>query len=162
MRTNKHTYRMNRPWVSSLGVKRLREIAEWAVRRPDEYRQDDWHCGSAMCIAGRAAMAYGGVTGIIAFDLLNTVVQQRQKLHGYGQTVHADFCPIVGTDVEKRWEEIASEVLGIPVDPYGWRLFGTPDGWPAPFDTDYEQAETRKGKARVAAARIEYFIKTGE
>lgn len=64
----------------------------------------------------------------------------------------------LAADTSMSWITEAKAVLGVRC-PAG--LFGTGLSWPAPFDKVYD-APTRRAAAKIAAARIEHFIATGQ
>lgn len=131
-------------FVSLKAAKLLLKIKRHILAHPDTYRQDEWHCGTAACIAGHAALL-SGLADSVAIDLDGAARPVRN-----------------GRILNEDWEDLGYEALGRRAS--NSSLFsGSPVfSWPEPFNTDWKQANTRKARAQVAARRIDYFIRTGE
>lgn len=100
-------------------------------------------CGTAACIAGW------------------TVILARRR----GREPFSTTCKRLDRSCEGRhhWLEIepkARELLGITQEQSS-TLFHS-DDWPYPFSQRYGNALTDGQRAKVAAQRIEHFIKTGQ
>jgi hypothetical protein len=73
---------------------------------------------------------------------------------------------LIDVDFPCNTDEQAQQILGINKR-QAQDLFFLPDwvsegGWPAKFAARYRKARTAKGRAKITADRIEYFIQTGE
>lgn len=125
----------------------LERIKRRILRFPDEFRMDKWTCGTAHCVAGTAVVLRGFKIG--KHDVL---------LHG-GETI----------------EEKATELLGLTPD-QALCLFYV-QSWPDLFRNQYSaiewspaprayvevgntEAYYRECYAKIAAARIDHFIRT--
>ena len=130
--------------VSDKTARLLRKVKKTILSRPNQYRQDQWHCGTAMCIGGHIVMQ------------AIPDVQAMAEGDDYWPSIH-------GCRLEEGWEELALRILG--VDPFDYTsLFAQfpEDEWPEPFCSDWDKAVSRKDRAEVAARRIDHFIATGE
>lgn len=144
-----------RPWASPSGIRLLRRIQQHMLRYPKMYRQDQWHCGTAMCVAGLAAILSGRATRA-------TSDENHQPMKGRRR---------VATDAILPWARLGRLAIGAPTCVYDWvsggdfiPLFRTPAAWPEPFSDNYRKQGPKayKARARVGVARIEHYIQTGE
>lgn len=140
----------DKPWITAKGIKLLRRVKRHILAHPKTYRQDKWHCGTAMCIAGHAAMMSGLVVGVKKVEMLT------------GEKVIA---PVQRGDTTPSpsylWRYFGAKALDAHVG-HIYALFARPADWPLPYATDYGAASSYKARAEVAAQRIEYFIRTGK
>jgi hypothetical protein len=135
------------PWVSNAGIKLLRRIQKHILANPKTYRQDQWHCGTAMCIAGHAAMMSG------------LALRASKTSDWLGIRI---YCPVTKDGVQRdmdAWSAIAKRALG--ADSRAHNLFTHADNWPRLFANNYELAADYSDKAAVAVKRIDHWIKTG-
>lgn len=136
-------------WVSAEGIRILREVERRILAQPKTYRQDEWYCGTAMCIAGHVCFVSGRVDGV--------------SMGGWD-----GYWPLKGGERCESWAGEAITALGAELAPRSvggtLKLFGHPGFWPEPFSTQFLQTGPRayKARARIAVARIEHFIETGE
>jgi hypothetical protein len=110
----------------------LQRIKASILAEPDTFRMDTWSCGTAHCIAGWACVLAGQrVVNPEAF-----AVSQRLE---NGELPN----------------EFAQKVLKLPGD--GMNLFDVVC-WPTEFEERYNEAQTRRERAAVAAERIDAYI----
>lgn len=149
----------DRRWIPSDGIAMLRQIQRAIRRRPSSYRQDRWHCGTAMCLAGQAAMMSGLVTRVKkhpVYDEMTPVVKR-----GFGPVI-ARFVRHGGTFFLylPEWPALGAVALGISASS-AERLFSGPNSWPEPFRSRYTSQPRLRDRAQVACERIDHFIETG-
>lgn len=160
-------YEDPKPWIPSEGIAMLRMIQRQIRQHPSSYRQDDWHCGTAMCVAGHAAMLAGLVTKTRIQRIGGEKVVQpvvKPMLAAVVNRLCADAkeaprCEVFDTS-GPAWAALGAVALGIGVRSAD-RLFSHPSYWPPEYAAAYNQARTRRAKAKAACARIDYFIQTG-
>lgn len=140
------TKKNSRPWITDEGVKRLRQVKKLILMTPGLYNQKYWCCGTALCIAGHAAMMADPDMELACPDPSFPTIMAPLNEDGYAD--HAE------------WKVRGRAALGI-ADGQERRLFDHPEDWPYPFCVDYDNAGTPAERAKVAARRIEHFIKTG-
>lgn len=140
------------PRVKPRVAKLLQDVKRQILRDPNSYNQGSWHCGTAMCIAGHVCFQSGLVDGT-----------QKQG-SAIWPTLHG-IC--LGED--DKWEELAMRALGLDPDDFTSLFDGDGEQWPEPYGARWRQAEDtlkgaalRKAVAKIAADRIDYFIRTGE
>lgn len=145
--------------LTTESVKKLRAVKRAILARPNGYRQDKWHCGSAMCLAGHVAMQSGLVAVALPTSLFDeTAVKRVLKIED-----EATMLPLTKTGELADWEGLAWQALGLPrTFCNSTTLFKSHTIWPHQYQVAYDKAKTRKARAQVAAARIEHFIRTGE
>lgn len=139
------------PWISDEGIKILRRAKRAILADPQSYRQDEWHCGTAMCIAGHVCFQSGRVL--------------TSKVDGsyFVNKVHVPVFTTGRVGTLRDWEDVAVAALGSSIEHTESLFDGSPSReWPEPFGSEFENARTLKARAEVAARRIEHFIKTGE
>lgn len=56
----------------------------------------------------------------------------------------------------------AGDLLGLPAKYFGYDHVFVADKWPEPFYRRWQDARTPKQRAKIACARIDHLIKTGE
>jgi hypothetical protein len=127
--------------LSKESIKRLRMVKEAILANPQYYRQEEWisaiePCGTTCCIAGWADYLFNGKKAHEA--------RAKAELSNYMVS----------------WEYVAAKALGLDYC-QAHTLTYPGSGWPVPFCTAYTRAKTPKQRAKVAARRIEHFIKTG-
>jgi hypothetical protein len=136
--------------VSPQGARLLRRVAKHILAEPLRYEQNEIMsvgkpgevfksnhlypaCGTVACIGGWV-------------ELLTTKNPKRLLRRGYFLS----------------YKKI-SRLLGVAYDDVERLVSYTRDGgWPDQYEDAYRIAKTPRGRARVAANRIEHFIKTGE
>jgi hypothetical protein len=125
-----------------LNTQLIQEIANFLRTHPEAYDQSQW-CGTACCIAGRAALMQGYVWDADTFSLLN---KEGRRADTSG---------------------VASQALGVPYNTY---LFSAwPEMyWPSPYRERWEatlhqmDGETREAdRANIAADFLEHIIALG-
>lgn len=123
-------------------VRLLRRIARKALKAPEAVQMAPWGarvkkdeahpCGAVGCIAGTAVLL--------------------DSPHMFSALVKARY--------HANWQDAGMKALGL-LQHEAESLFYV-SLWPAAFAIRHHTAPTPKAKARVIAARIEHFIKTGE
>lgn len=116
-----------------MNVKLLRDVKEAILHDPDSFRMDQWSWGTAHCIAGWAL-------------LLRDIPVEFVYSQGH-MTVSGEW----PGDVAKELLELSGRQ---PL-----RLFHV-QNWPTSFRDRYCWADDRRGRAEVAAERIDHFIAT--
>lgn len=116
----------------SINTRLLRRIQKQILKEPRRFLMHRWFCDTAACIGGWA----------IALD-------KNFKLAKAG---------VLDAQSRRPTSERAAQALGLR-RAIAERLFYV-DEWPSPFREQYDDALGRAGRARVAARRIEHFIKT--
>lgn len=131
-----------------MNIPLLKEIQARILAEPDAFRMDTWSCGTAHCIAGWA---------LVLSDLKIANPNAEPWAH-------------VLTDGRSPMNA-AAEALGLSTENDGdgdWfddgnseakRLFLN-DDWPRAFCNSYDEAESRRERAKIAAERIDHFIAT--
>lgn len=137
-------------WITPEGEKLLKHVKKVILEHPEKYRQDVYNCGSACCIAGHVVME----------GIPRTMLDVRREYGSYEPYV---------LDEIQQWDLLAMQLLvGNKSDHYFdayVNLFsGDPENyWPEPFATQWRLAAVDQTKqAKIAARRIDYFIRTGE
>lgn len=137
-----------RPWIGSRGIAILRQVQKRIANDPNSYRQDEWHCGTAACIAGHICMTRKDAT-----------IVKSEFNSGYELRINGVGRPFMMT---------AAETLGVDVNALSSLFSGSPseseypyEQWPQPFADEWRRARTRAAKAAVAVRRIDHFIETG-
>ena len=148
--------RQSRAHVSSKGLRLLRKVKAAILANPRAYRQDQWHCGTAMCIAGHICFMSGQVVGA-----------EKRNITGLFGDVEKAWVPVLadGTVVSMaNWERIAvNEIAPIGAGYIACEnLFSHAAAWPEPFASEFRRARTYAARADVAARRIEHYITEGE
>jgi len=145
-----------------MNVKLLREVKRYILAEPLRFNMRDWGkgsahapCGSVACIAGNACIV--GEKGL-GFKI-PTKVRKGQRVIDWQGWYNSEF---IGEFIGP--EECASELLGLTTAQAD-RLFLIESlhgfvGWPERFEKAYLAAKTPPERAKVAAERIEHFIKT--
>src|SRR5579871_4839038 len=130
-------------FVNAKGARLLRKVAKHILAEPRRYDQDVWRLKGRpgeRCWASDGEYPACGTVACIG-GWINTLT------HARGDAVY---------NTDRACSQIGVSHEGMD------RLFGTFDDWPKRYARAYENAKTQAGKARVAARRIEHFIKTGE
>ena len=133
--------------LSKNSIKLLRQVKLAILAAPEFYAQNKWvsniaPCGTTCCIAGWADFVVNGKKAHNA--------RAEQLLVGSWEQ----------WTVSAAWQQVAVEALGITPD-QAERLTDSASEWPAGLDDEYGSADGSKGRALVAAKRIEHFIATG-
>ncbi len=149
-----------------MNVRRLRAVTKRILAEPTHFSMDTWakeeqnakaeSCGTTCCIAGHALIAAGAkLTFLLHVDpdtlaVPNFVPTPRlTKFTGLTTDIgvsNGDVANVAQALLGLTWHEAE-------------RLFYT-WGWPVRFENAYKAAKTAKGRARVAARRIEHFVNT--
>jgi hypothetical protein len=123
-------------------IKILRKVQEEILKEPYKFRMEAYFskdrkspCGTAACIAG----------WIIAVGNQHPNLMKARE-SGWNYADEATSI-LKGNDTSAGHNPVALFFMG---------------EWPYEFEKDYGMARTRKGKAVVAANRIDHFIETGE
>jgi len=120
----------------------LRRVKAKILKNPTAFGMDLWarrsgraECGTIGCIAGWVLM-------------LSRPGLQESVRYGFHKTFDLD------------WKEEATRELGI-TDNQPFSLFFE-EFWPTRYASKFSKARSNKQRARVAANRIEHFIRTGK
>lgn len=114
-----------------MNVPLLRQIQERILAEPEHFRMDVWSCGTAHCFGGWACV-------------LNGI-----RSTGWDGTF---------TDDGESTYDTATRLLALRGD--NSERFFLLSNWPFPFNEQYGAAATPAARARVAADRIDWFIRT--
>lgn len=135
-------------------IKLLEKIRDTILANPDHLDMSSWfgmtpehyfqarrrgECGAVACIAGWACQLNG-------WSPLEGTLRVKKTVRG-----------LLHTEVPRS---MACELLNLTS--FTADLLFYLDAWPAPYLAQYEGAATAKGRARVAARRINHFIKHKE
>jgi len=138
-----------------LNVKLLRQAAKNIVAEAEHFDMNSWVeaediCDTTCCIAGRIVCDSVWAEPENKAKSVEEVIYMVQEVE-YGHEHHPKFSDV---------RSYAQELLGISEE-CGENLWFV-ENWPEPFMSEHRRAKTRLAKAKVAAARIEHFIATGE
>lgn len=123
----------------------FRKVIKKLEAAPEAYNQNTWGqksdiapCGTAACIAGWAAHLSGKVT--------------IEELHRRTTSIRDIAGSQLGLNAHE-WQQDERDVL-----------FGSTPAhdWPEPFRTQWHNAASRRGQARVAIRYLKRIIKTGK
>lgn len=135
--------------VSPTAARVLRQVADYLLLHPDEYRQDVWVCGTVACIAGHVLCL-----------TQNMSIADLKRLD-------CDWSPM-------QWIEHGARALEMPEHRLSRLFDACPDhAWPHPFAREWaetirpcrdddEREERMCQRAWIASRRIEHFVMTGE
>jgi hypothetical protein len=131
-----------------MNVRRLRRLARFVQKNAERYDQGEW-CGTKACLAGHAAF----LAGIKEEKIFNSRLFSSPFIKQQGFI----------EDIASRWLGLTSVQASLLFDgltpPDNFPLFDR-DLWPRKFADRYRKAKTDRARARVAADRIEHFIKS--
>jgi hypothetical protein len=125
----------------------VRRMIDRLERVPDSYDQSAFYiegsnrtpCGTIACLAGEAVIC--------------SVPDEKKGLKLALKAMEGD-----GLSVSTQ----ASRLLGIRENRDESNVFGyDASGWPAPFNTQYQKARTRKARAQVAVAYLKEALQRG-
>lgn len=134
--------------VGAKGARLLRKVAKHILEEPARYEQNVW---LRLGVPGKVTNLEHIDNAPTEFPACGTIaclggwVNQLTSVRSRDDDTFRRACGQIGVDSEM-----------------GANLFGYNTGWPEPYMTAYENATTLRGKAKVAARRIEHFIKTGK
>jgi hypothetical protein len=133
-------------FVGTKGARLLRKVAKHILAEPKRYNQND------IISRGTPGQPYSDWN----YPACGTVACIGGWINIF--TMKKEPSP---SDLHERH---LARVLGIPISHIYALVAGTGalDGWPVEFEDAYDNAKTPRGRAIVAAKRIEHFIKTGE
>jgi hypothetical protein len=128
-----------------MNIKLLKQVKRHILAEPERFRMDDWNCGTAQCIGGWACSLAG----------------LKWKRSGEGThrelATEAEVSKVAALLLDIEAEDCPESIYGD--DSEAARLFYT-SSWPDEFRHQYEEAEDRRARARIAAERIDHFIAT--
>jgi hypothetical protein len=135
-------------FVGAKGARLLRRVAKHILAEPRRYNQND--------IISRGQPGEPYIDDLHTFPKCGTVA----CIGGWINILTMKRLPSE-TDLHKRH---LARVLGVPRKNLAHLVAGIDawDGWPQELNNAYDAASTPRERAKVAAARIEHFIKTGE
>lgn len=137
----------------------LRKIQRRILKEPSSFRMDVWNCGTAACIGGYACLL--GVPKIYPVsdsdEFATSRATAKQWIDFYKDTTGLLHTPRAQL---REYDTEAQKILGLTAEE-AHALFHVAD-WPDQYNVAYEDAGNRRAKAKVAAARIEHFIQTGD
>lgn len=154
-------------------VRALKAEAAFILKYPHQYNQTIWGakvaktdktpCGTACCIAGGLALQNGCT---MRKQVSNWYVTS-YKFFKRGEELRADtdfytrLSRVFGGSIfEEDYDDLGRERIS---ETYLNMFDGAPNySWIAPFNTRWQKASTPKQYAKVGAARIAHFIRTGE
>lgn len=113
----------------------LKRVAKYLVREPEGYSQSDWKQS--------AANSCGTVCCIAGTVVMLDNPKQYMRLDSF--------------DIQSA----ALKALGLDEE-LSINLFSSAMHWPSPFSERYARAKTHAARAKVGAARIHYFLRTGK
>lgn len=142
-----------------MNVRLLRRIEREIKKEPRRFNMNDWvdtnaseslakkfvpPCNTTACIAGWATLLSHKYKKDDAPDLPlpKTFRQKAEHLQ----------------EISEYYEGVGQQALAL-TENQALNLFFV-DYWPEPYQTEHRFAKTPEGKAKVAIARIEHFIKT--
>lgn len=136
-------------------IRRVRRMIKAVLAEPEFYDQQTF--GRAACqdeggeVCGTVCCAAGWAVWLDNPKLYNTMIvkELRNRIDGFSGDL--------------RWDRKAMLALNLKPSRNRfnhWILFAGAADWPEPFSSDYYDAETPAKRAKVMAARWEFFITT--
>jgi len=142
-----------------MNVERLRKVRATILSKPQYFDMSDWGrydeevCGTVCCIGGYAALDARMVR--IKKIREEWGVFSSLEVTEKGRKATADENDCAG----KAWLDPVYRVsLGLTVEE-SERLF-LDENWPSVFKRPFQNSESRRERARIAAKRITHFIKS--
>jgi hypothetical protein len=120
--------------IPAKGVRLLRKVAKHILAEPECYDQN------TIVLMGNPCGTVACIGGRLSI-LTNTPLTEGDNLD------FDSLVPKIGVTHRQLWNLCQ---------------FTYSDGWPRSFRNAYNKAKTPETRAKIAAARIEHFIKTGE
>jgi len=145
--------------VSEAAVKLLRRVKRHILAEPKRLDMNQWvkpsrqsPCGTAACIAGWTVLLSGPEEKIAEVSKTRTLYEANEAaIGGFGVGIGERARQLLGLTYEQSvrlFHVKAAWVNGV---------------WPTEFARRYTSTKTTKAeKAKVAAERIDHFIRTGE
>lgn len=149
-----------------LNLKLLELTADYIESNPENYDQRKWlessdtGCGTNACIAGTAVICSAMIADIEPEPIQKGIWAKVKSFRFFANLLQKGLDYAWG--VESNIHMTARDLLGLAADESKMMFNAAPKNyWPEPFQSMWENAQTKKCYAKVAAAYLTHIIETG-